>query len=151
MFENTCPLSFNSEIIINSNTIGKQDAQLRAILAAHPNVFYFCGHVHASLGVIDPWKVEVENVGSFWELNLAAIKAAARAYMNVPATWVMFAYDNEVVLRARDFTTGQWLTEFDVVIKLEDAFMRDMINREGTPEALRAALSLQLGKKLDAK
>ena len=67
---------------------------------------------------------------------------------------------NEVVERVREtsrmaasflIAAKAYTTEAgDVVIKLEDAFMRDMINREGTPEALRAALSLQLGKKLDA-
>ena len=67
---------------------------------------------------------------------------------------------NEVVERVREtsrmaasflIAAKAYTTEAGgVVIKLEDAFMRDMINREGTPEALRAALSLQLGKKLDA-
>ena len=36
-----------------------------------------------------------------------------------------------------------------VVIKLESDFIRTMISREGAPEALRAALSVCLGRKLD--
>ncbi len=66
---------------------------------------------------------------------------------------------NEVVERVREtsrmaasflITAKAYTTEMGgVVIKLEDAFMRDMINREGAPEALRAALSLQLGRKLE--
>ena len=36
-----------------------------------------------------------------------------------------------------------------VVIKLESDFIRSMVSREGAPEALRAALSVCLGRKLD--
>jgi hypothetical protein len=36
-----------------------------------------------------------------------------------------------------------------VVIKLESDFIRTMVSREGAPEALRAALSVCLNRKLD--
>ncbi len=118
LFENTAPLSFNSEIVINSNTVGKQDRQLRELLAGYENVFYFCGHVHATFGVIDPYKVVVDDIGSFWEINLSSMKASNRGYVRIPSTWIMYVYEDEVVMRARDFATGQWLTQYDRVIKL---------------------------------
>ena len=37
-----------------------------------------------------------------------------------------------------------------VVVKLDSGFARDMVAREGAPEALRAALSVCLGHKLEA-
>ena len=37
-----------------------------------------------------------------------------------------------------------------VVIKLESDFIRTMVSREGAPEALRAALSVLLGHKLES-
>ncbi len=36
-----------------------------------------------------------------------------------------------------------------VIVKLDSDFKRDMVSREGAPEALRAALSVCLGRKLD--
>ena len=36
-----------------------------------------------------------------------------------------------------------------VVVKLDSTFARDMVSREGAPEALRAALSVCLGRKLE--
>ena len=118
LFEDTAPLSFNSDIVINSNTVGKQDRQLRQLLAGYDNVFYFCGHVHATFGVIDPYEVAVDDIGSFWEINLSSMKSSNRGYIRIPSTWIMYVYEDEVVMRARDFATGQWLTEYDRVIKL---------------------------------
>ena len=118
LFKDTAPLSFDSEIIINSNTVGKQDQQLRELLAGYDNVFYFCGHLHATFGVLEPYKVTVDEIGSFWEINLSSLKASSRGYLSIPSTWIMYVYEDEVVLRARDFATGQWLTRFDEVIKL---------------------------------
>lgn len=118
-FEDTVPLSYDSEIIINSNTVGKQDKQLRTLLASYDNVFYFCGHMHSTFGIIDPYLVEVEGAGSFWEINLSSLKASARSYLTIPHTWIMYIYEDEVVLRARDFANEKWLPQFDEVIKLK--------------------------------
>ena len=128
MFENTQAMSFDSEIIIESNTVGRNDAQLRELLAAYNNVFYFCGHTHAALGMIDPYEVKVTTnkygyledgqTGSFWQINLPSLKANKQGYRTMPAVWIMYVYDQEVVMRARDFSTEIWLTQYDVVIKL---------------------------------
>ena len=117
-FIDTCPLSYYDEIVINDNSIGAQDAQIRKILASYDDVFYFCGHLHSSFGMVEPVEVVSEGVGSFIEMNLPAIKGASRAYANVPASWLMYVYADEIVLRARDFTTGEWLPEYDTVLPL---------------------------------
>lgn len=125
-FIDSVPLSYYDEIVINDNSIGKQDPQLRRILGNYDNVYYFCGHLHSSFGMNEPVKVVSDNGGSFTELNLPAIKGAARSYANVPASWIMYVYDDEIVLRARDFTTGEWLPQYDEVLKLKkDAQISD--------------------------
>ncbi len=128
-FIDSCPLSSFSEIVINDNSIGRQDAEVRKILAAYDDVFYFCGHLHSSFGMIGPVEVVSEGVGSFIQLNLPAIKGATRAYANVPSTWMMYVYEDEIVLRARDFTTGQWLPQYDQVLKLSTAVDPDDTNK----------------------
>ncbi len=49
------------------------------------------------------------------------------------------------LVSAKAYTTE----EGRVIIKLESDFIRSMVSREGAPEALRAALSVCLGRKLD--
>jgi hypothetical protein len=50
------------------------------------------------------------------------------------------------LISAKAYTTeaGQ------VVVKMDSTFARDMVAREGAPEALRGALSVILGRMLDA-
>ncbi len=49
------------------------------------------------------------------------------------------------LIRAKAYTTD----EGQVVVKLDSDFTRDMVSREGAPEALRAALSVCLGRRLE--
>ena len=111
------PLSYFDPVIVKDNSIGKQDAEIRAALAKYDNVVYFCGHLHSALGMSGPVQV-TSGEDSFTELNLPSLKSSARGYQNIPANWIMFVYDTEIVLRARDFATGEWLTQYDAVIPL---------------------------------
>lgn len=118
-FRDTCALSTYSTTVIDDNTIGMQDMEVRAILAKYENVFTFSGHLHHNLGIASIMDVvDPASGNTFTQVNLPGIKGAARAYSNIPAGWLMFVYADEVVFRARDYTTGEWLTEFDVVVKL---------------------------------
>lgn len=134
-FEDTVPLSYDSEIVINSNSVGKQDKQLRTLLAGYENVFYFCGHMHSTFGIIDPYLVEVEGAGSFWEINLSTLKSVARSYMSFPHTWVMYIYEDEIVFRARDFANEKWVPQFDEVIKLTCTHKGDKLAHHPAVEA----------------
>ena len=49
------------------------------------------------------------------------------------------------LISAKAYTTE----DGKVVVKLDSTFARDMVSREGAPEALRAALSVCLGRKLE--
>jgi DNA polymerase-3 subunit gamma/tau len=50
------------------------------------------------------------------------------------------------LISAKAFSTE----DGQVVVKLDSSFAKDMVSREGAPEALRAALSVCLNRKLDA-
>ena len=117
-FKDTVPLSTFSPIPIQDNSVGKQDAEIRNILASYDNVIYFCGHLHNGLGVSEPVTVTAENGGTFIEVNLPTLKSMVRGYLNIPSTWYMFVYDTEIVLLARDVLSGEWLTEYNVIIPL---------------------------------
>lgn len=120
-FIDTVPLSYFDPVIVKDNSIGAQDEQIRAALAKYDNVVYFCGHLHAALGMSGPVRVRSKGGGSFTEVNLPSLKSSARGYRNIPASWIMFVYDTKIVLRARDFATGEWLTQYDAVIPIKGA------------------------------
>ena len=73
---------------------------------------------------------------------LRPLKAWTEAVDRVRATSPMAA---SFLVSAKAYTTE----DGRVVIKLESDFIRTMVSREGAPEALRAALSVCLGRKLD--
>ena len=117
-FIDTVPLSYFDPIPINDNSIGRQDAEVRSILAKYEDVLYFCGHLHSNMGVNNVVTVTAEDGGSFTEINLPTLKTSVRGYADIPATWYMYVYDTEVVLRGRDALNGKWLTGYDIVIPL---------------------------------
>ena len=73
---------------------------------------------------------------------LRPLKAWTEAVDRVRATSPMAA---SFLVSAKAYTTE----DGRVVIKLESDFIRTMVSREGAPEALRAALSVCLNRKLD--
>lgn len=118
-FIDSCPLSYYRRVVIDDNSIGKQDHQIRSILASYDNVVYFCGHLHHSMAVGGPVAVETPCGTGFTQINMASIKNSQRGYGGIPAGWIMYVYDKEIVLRGRDFKDGIWLTEYDQVIPLK--------------------------------
>ena len=118
-FIDSSPLSYYREINIEDNSIGRQDPRIRALLSRY-NVFYLCGHLHSGLGLSRPVEVASPETGrSFTELTLSSMHTVARAYRAVPAGWHLFLYEDEIVLRARDYAAHQWLTAYDEIIPLK--------------------------------
>lgn len=118
-FIDSVPLSYYNEIVIEDNSIGKQDPQIRALLSEYDRVIYVCGHLHSGLGMSGPVRVHSAETGrDFWEVNISAMKPSSRGYAGCPACWQMFVYGHEIVLRARDFGAHAWLPEFDAVIPI---------------------------------
>ena len=73
---------------------------------------------------------------------LRPLRSWTEAVDRVKATSRMAA---SFLISAKAYTTENG----KVVVKLDSTFARDMVSREGAPEALRAALSVCLGRKLE--
>lgn len=116
-FAASVPHSEYHEVVAMDRTIGQQDEQIRAILAEQDNVVYFCGHLHYCVGTTPPVTVYSGHRG-FTEVMLPSLKSGSHGYRNLETSWYLFAYGDELVLRAKDFETGEWLTEYDAVIPL---------------------------------
>ena len=116
-FAASVPHTEYNEVVVKDRTIGSQDEQIRAILAKQDNVFYFCGHLHYCVGTTPPVTVYSGHRG-FTEVMLPSLKSGSHGYRNLATSWYLFAYDDEIVLRAKDFETGEWLTDYDAVLPL---------------------------------
>ena len=110
--------------------MGEQSDKVQAILEKYKNVFYFCGHVHAGL------RGEVSNK-LFGNQSVETIKGVH--YINLPSYmylntdgwasnnggnllsgcgYIAEVYKNEVVLRARNYALGFYMSVYEKTIKL---------------------------------
>ena len=115
-FADSVPFSGYSTDPLKDNSIGDQGAEIANIFGRHDKLIYICGHLHSGLGVSTPVTVKSNNGGAFTQINLPSLKASPRGYMGSAASWYLFASENEILLRARDFEQGDWLTEYDTLI-----------------------------------
>lgn len=145
-FIGSAPLVLPNDRVINDNSIGVvTNDRLLQLFGNYENMIYFSGHVHSSLGMIDPGYVTEDTQGNPLNhtvtcMSLPALRSSTRSYQNIPATYIMYIYDDEIVLRARDFSTGEWLTQFDTTIKLkaEAAHTHDLTHFAANPASYTA-------------
>jgi hypothetical protein len=110
--------------------IGEQSAQVEAILKKYDNVFYVSGHIHGGFknadSKIGPAYASVETMENDNGNPITLINLPSYLYPDFVrgghiangCGWVVEAYDDEVLLRARNFATGTWLTQYDQTVKL---------------------------------
>lgn len=115
-FADSVPFSGYSTDPLKDNSIGDQGPEIANIFGRHDKLIYICGHLHSGLGISSPVTVRSNNGGSFTQINLPSLKASPRGYMGSTASWYLFASEDEILLRARDFEQGKWLTEYDSLI-----------------------------------
>ena len=118
-FADTVPLSYFRRIRIRDNSVGPQDSRLRRLLGRYEKIVYVCGHLHLSFGITGPVTVESTEGGRFTEITLPSFQNAKRGYRRVPATWIMYVYEDRIVMRARDFGAGEWMTEYDEEVRYD--------------------------------
>ena len=110
--------------------IGDQSDAVEAILKQYDNVFYISGHIHSGFKNADsktgPKYASVEYLENDNGNAVTLINLPTYLYMDLKrgghiangCGWVVEAYDDEVLLRARNFATGTWLTKYDKTVAL---------------------------------
>lgn len=92
----------------SGGSVGDQSDELMAILQAHENIVYISGHLHAPLN----------------ELSITPIDNVV--FVNLPAfhknedfgtSFVFEVYEDEVLLRARNILSSQWL-DYEYILSL---------------------------------
>ena len=111
--------------------VGPQSDRVLSILKKYDNVFYFSGHLHAGLKNADtkigPPYASVEFLENNKGNPITLVNLPMYIFFDIRhggsnvelgCGWVVEAYQDEVLLRARSFVTGAWLPSFDQTVPL---------------------------------
>lgn len=98
--------------------MGDQSDQIEAILKSYENVFLISGHIHSGFSVDEERKgyVSVESEGSFHSINCPAYTYLYPELMGCGYT--LEVYEDRVEVRARNYTTGLWYSQYDVTLPI---------------------------------
>ena len=119
----------NAEHPFEKGGIGDQSDDVLAILKKYDNVFYISGHVHAGLKNEGDLGVEYASVEYLENNNgnkITLINLPSYLYPDVQrgghlangCGFVIEAYSDKVMIRARNFAVQTWLPEYDVTVEL---------------------------------
>ncbi|MCQ2483770.1 MAG: metallophosphoesterase [Clostridia bacterium] len=103
--------------------IGEASDDILHIIEKYNNVFYISGHIHAGLSneKSHSFYTSVEKHDGYTLINVPCYEypdVQRGNYPNNGTGYVIEVYENEVMLRARNFSTGRWLTRYDETIEL---------------------------------
>jgi len=86
------------------------DAAILAVLEQYPNVFLFNGHWHTPLSVWD--------AGGVTKVNLPALHGRHSDGQGMGEGVQLEVYENKVLLRGRNYVTGEWLdgAEYEIIL-----------------------------------
>ena len=104
-----------------AGSVGPQNDEIKAILAknaANSTVILITGHLHAGFSQYSFQKIE-----GFYSINVPAFsienKDGEEGGNGAGLTYIIEAYDDEILFRARNCRTGEWLTKWDSKITLK--------------------------------
>jgi len=90
--------------------VGEQSEAIRAVLRKYSNVFFFSGHVHTPAGKLS---IQKEDGVTYVDVPTLLSKAPTGAGYQVEV------YGGKVLLRARNFRTGEWIARSNYSVALK--------------------------------
>ena len=85
--------------------VGEQSEAIREIIEQHPNVFFFNGHLHTAR--------QVKQIDGVTYVNLPTLLSGGENGIGFQVE----AYENKVLLRARNYITGEWLEDCEISLQ----------------------------------
>lgn len=103
--------------------IGENSDAVNSILQRYKNVFLITGHLHSGLSNKARFKptnyASIERLGNIYSVNLPSyMYMSLKGHMSNGTGYVFEVYDNEVVIRARNYVAGVWLDKYSNEIEL---------------------------------
>ncbi len=104
-----------SNSLWESGGLGKQSDAVKNVLGNHKNVFYISGHLHTGFG-----QYTYETIGNIHSVNLPSLGIENKdgTYNNQGAGLFVEVYENEVIFRARNFATGEYLPDYNLTVPI---------------------------------
>ena len=104
-----------------AGSVGAQNDEIRAILTKHAedgNVFLITGHLHAGFS-----QYSYQQIEGFHSVNVPALsienKDGEEGGNGSGLTYIVEVYEDEVIFRARNCETGEWLLTWDTVVPVK--------------------------------
>ena len=104
-----------------AGSVGAQNDEIKAILAKHADdstVILITGHLHAGFS-----QYSYEQIEGFHSFNVPSFtienKDGEEGGNGSGLTYIIEVYDDEVLFRARNCRTGEWLSKWDVSVPIK--------------------------------
>jgi len=103
--------------------IGPESDKVEAILRKYKNIFYISGHIHNGIGekfTSEAWGYKsVETNGNITSVNLPSyMYLGYRGQVMSGLGFVFEVYDDEVIIRARSYSSNIWYTSYEYTVEL---------------------------------
>lgn len=112
------PNTWGNGTNLNAGSVGDQSDEIKEILTKYENVVFITGHLHTGFG-----DASYETIDNLHIVNVPALSIDNKdgKYNGSGLGYIVEVYDNEIIFRARNLETGEWLTDYDEVITLKTA------------------------------
>lgn len=107
-FTHNLPDAWGSPIK-SAGSVGAQSDDLKRIMSGYKNVFLITGHLHSGFA-----SYTYEEIDGIHGVNLPSLTVAGDGYGHTGTGLVMEVYGDTVKFRARDFSKGEYLPQFDM-------------------------------------
>lgn len=109
------PNTWGSGTNVNAGTIGDSSDAIEEIISKYDNVVFITGHLHTAFG-----EATYETKGKAHLINLPSLTIENKdgKYNVAGLGYIVEVYDDEIIFRARNLQTGEWLTDCDVTIEI---------------------------------
>lgn len=110
------PNTWGNGTNLNAGSVGDQSDEIKEILTKYDNVIFITGHLHTGFG-----DASYETIEKLHIVNVPALSINNKdgKHNGSGLGYIVEVYDDEIIFRARNLETGEWLTAYDEVIKLE--------------------------------
>lgn len=100
-------LNYTHSGSMNYNGFGDQDEAMKEILKKHPETILITGHIHNPFGTVE---IMDSLYGTLVDVPVFTSKGLG---------YEVYVYDTEAVFRARNYSTQEWLPDYDAIIELD--------------------------------
>lgn len=121
----------------------RQDKELKMILAKHPQSIVFTGHTHWELGARDTM-YNAKYATMFNAASVSYLWTDEDVLKEGSQGFIVEVYEDQVLVKGRDFSAKSWITEAEYLVKLPVAI--PVMDPSSDPDLILSHPSMNIGK-----